>query len=86
MAGSSGIKPNLICYASLIVTLNAHFDGRAIVPDDSTQLPLPSGTRLRVRVEPINELNAGANNVQVFRPLDIRIDPDLSQSIASDPQ
>jgi hypothetical protein len=56
------------------------------VPVDSAQLPLPSGTRLRVRVEPINELNAGANNVQVFRPLDIRIDPDLSQSIASDPQ
>jgi hypothetical protein len=34
-----------------MVTLNAHFDGKTIVPDEP--LSLPAGTRLKVSVEPI---------------------------------
>ena len=36
-----------------MVTLNAHFDGKMIVPDEP--LSLPAGTRLNVSVEPVSD-------------------------------
>jgi hypothetical protein len=37
-----------------MVTLNAHFDGKAIIPDEPSALALEPGTRLKVIVEPVD--------------------------------
>ncbi|MCL2645545.1 MAG: hypothetical protein FWD61_00900 [Phycisphaerales bacterium] len=68
-----------------MVTLNAHFDGRTIVPDEPLALPFRSGARLRVQVETV-ESSAANGRVNTFKPLDIHIAPELSQAIAEDPQ
>jgi hypothetical protein len=69
-----------------MVMLNAHFDGKTIVLDEPFSLPLQSGTRLKVIVETIDDVHADASPNRFFQPLNIRIDPDLSNSIALDPE
>ena len=67
------------------MTLNAHFDGKTIVLDEPVSLPLPSGTRLKVRIETVEETPAVTPASRVFQPLNIQIDPELSNAIALDP-
>lgn len=70
-----------------MVTLNAHFDGKTIVPDEPRTLPFRSGTRLKVSVEPIEEKTGiGASPNGAFRPLNISVDPELSNAIALEPE
>jgi hypothetical protein len=65
------------------MTFKAHFDGRAIVPDDPISLPV--GTQLKVHIEVVTAA-APPPVPRVFRPLDIQIDPELSKAIAEDPE
>lgn len=68
-----------------MVTLNAHFDGKAIIPDEPTGLAV--GTRLRVTLEPIEPTAVEPTaEPQRFRPLSIHIAPELSNAIAQDPE
>jgi hypothetical protein len=69
-----------------MVTLNAHFDGKNIVPDEPFSLPLRSGDRLRVIVETVDAQRGALPASRAFRPLNIRIDPALSNAIALDPE
>jgi hypothetical protein len=69
-----------------MVTLNAHYDGKVIVLDEPSSLPLPSGTRLKVSVEAVDDPRATTSMPRAFRPLNIHVDPDLSHSIALDPE
>jgi hypothetical protein len=73
-------------YNSSMVTFNGHFDGKSIVPDEPSSLRLRSGTRLKVSVEPVDEAQSGTKGTEHFEPLNIQIDPELSESIASDPE
>lgn len=66
-----------------MVTLNAHFDGKTIVLDEPLRLPVPSGTRLKLMIEPI-DAPAVAPAPRRFQPLNIRIYPELSNAIALD--
>jgi hypothetical protein len=66
-----------------MVTLNAHFDGKSIIPDEP--ISLPSGTRLRVSIEAVDD-RGSLRESESFRPLDIEIDPALSNAIALDPE
>jgi hypothetical protein len=75
-----------IAYNGNMVTLNAHFDGKTIVLDEPFSLPLRSGTRLRVRVEAIDERPTVTPVPSVFRPLNIHIGSELSNAIALDPE
>ncbi len=68
-----------------MVVLNAHFDGKAIVLDEPFSVPLLTGTRLRVKVETIDEA-AVTPAPRSFQPLNIRIAPELSHAIALDPE
>jgi hypothetical protein len=67
-----------------MVILNAHFDGKTIVLDEPFTLPLRSGARLKIRVEPVDERPAVTAAPRTFQPLKIRIDSDLSHAIALD--
>jgi len=67
-----------------MVILNAHFDGKTIVLDEPFTLPLRSGARLKIRVEPVDEKSAVTPAPRSFEPLKIRIDPELSHAIALD--
>lgn len=69
-----------------MVTLNAHYDGKVIIPDEPVSLPLPSGARLKVRIETIDEAPPATPTPRLFRPLNIKIDPELSNAIALDPE
>ncbi|HEX3358662.1 MAG TPA: hypothetical protein VHS31_16925 [Tepidisphaeraceae bacterium] len=69
-----------------MVTLNAHFDGKTIVLDEPFSLPLPSGTRLKVSVETVDESRTTVPSPRHFEPLNIQIDPELSNAIALDPE
>lgn len=73
-------------YNSTIVTLNAHFDGKAIVLDEPSSLPLRAGMRLKVRVELVEESAGATTRPARLEPLNIQIDPQLSNMIASDPR
>ena len=73
-----------IGYNVAMITLNAHFDGKTIVPDDTLPLPFRSGTRLKVQVQMIDEPVGGVVEAAHFQPLDIRIAPELSSKIALD--
>jgi len=46
-----------------MVTLNAHFDGKTIVPDEPSVLPFRSGVRLRVQVEAVESLATPSRTV-----------------------
>jgi hypothetical protein len=70
-----------------MVKLNAHFDGKSIVFDEPISLPLPSGTRLRVSVEAVEEPKAPPTApAPTFQPLNLKIDPELARAIAEDPE
>jgi len=73
-------------YNARMVVLNAHFDGKTIVLDEPFSLPLQSGTRLKVKVETLEEASAAAPAPRRFQPLNIRIAPELSHAIALDPE
>ncbi len=69
-----------------MVMLNAHFDGKTIVIDEPVSMPLKAGARLKINVELLDEpKRADARNGH-FQPLDIAIDPALSNAIALDPE
>ncbi len=72
-------------YNMQMVTVIAHFDGKVIVPDEPTGLT--PGARLRVTLEAIDGRAAQTTDpaVRHFRPLNIRVAPELSNAIATDP-
>jgi hypothetical protein len=80
---ASGSRPS---YNAEVVTLNAHFDGKTIVLDEPVSLPFQTGARLKLKIELINEQPAVGPAPRHFQPLNIQIDPDLSNAIAVDPQ
>ena len=82
----SASGPQDTVYNHLMVTLNAHFDGKNIVPDEPASLAIRSGARLRVIVENLDESRPAAPASRTFRPLNIKIDPELSNAIASEPE
>ena len=65
-----------------MVTINAHFDGQSIVPDEPVSPPLRSGDRLRIQIEPLQSSLPAPNGSGNFQPLNIHIDSKLSQAIA----
>ncbi|HUO10205.1 MAG TPA: hypothetical protein VM008_18000 [Phycisphaerae bacterium] len=67
-----------------MVTLNAHFDGKTIVLDEPFSIPLPTGTRLTVRIERIDAPPASPPLTPHFQPLNIQIPAELSNQIATD--
>ncbi|GMU21550.1 MAG: hypothetical protein AMXMBFR13_16430 [Phycisphaerae bacterium] len=67
------------------MTLNAHFDGKTIVVDETVSLPFRSGTRLKIRIETVEEAPLVTPAPRPFKPLDIQIEPELSNAIALDP-
>jgi hypothetical protein len=82
---------DVVCHSSaayneVMVTLSAHYDGKTIVLDEPFTLRLPSGTRLKLRVETVDEPPTATAAPRRFEPLKIRIDPELSNAIALDPQ
>lgn len=64
--------------------LNAHFDGKSIVLDEPLPTPLQSGEKVWVTIEPLDQTQADAG--RAFSPLNIQIDPALSEAIALDPE
>ena len=71
-----------------MLVIDAHFDGKTIILDETVPLALESGTRLKLRIEPIvvGPATESAAAPKRFKPLNIRISPDLSKAIASDPE
>jgi hypothetical protein len=69
-----------------MVILNAHFDGRSIVLDEPLSLPLHPGARLKIRVETVDEDKNPKAPPTGFAPLNIRIQTELSNAIALDPE
>jgi hypothetical protein len=72
-----------------MTTYRGHFDGKhSLVFDEPVDLPI--GTPLRVHVEtvPVEQSSSAGNGAQQqkWRPLDIQIDPALSNAIALDPE
>jgi hypothetical protein len=74
----------LIYDETMTLTFDAHSDGKVIVPDEPCSLPV--NTRLRITVEAIAETSRVTQAPRVFKPLSIRIDPELSHAIALDPE
>lgn len=70
-------------YNTGMVILNAHFDGRVIVPDEPTGLA--PGTRLRVTVEPLEQAAAPAGG-KLDLPLLTGVDPQVVRAIMEDPE
>ncbi len=78
----------------MTTTVRAHFDGKhSLVLDEPVDLPI--GTPLRVHVEPVNDETAhraepSPDKVtpapRKWQPLNIQIDPELSNAIALDPE
>ena len=69
-----------------MVTLNAQFDGKNLILDEPDSLPLPIGTRLKAQIEAADGIVAVTPAPRVFEPLNIRIDPELSNALALDPE
>jgi hypothetical protein len=69
-----------------MVTLNAHFDGKTIVVDEPVDLPFPSGAKLRLTVEKIEDAHQASSAGQQFMPLDLEVDPEFSKAVALDPR
>lgn len=72
-----------IGYNVVMVTLNAHFDGTAIVPDERPGFP--PGTRLRVTVESIEQTSA-PDHGRLDLPLLTGVDPRTACTIMQDPE
>ena len=66
-----------------MVTLNAHFDGQVIVPDERPGFA--AGTRLRVTVEPTDERTPPAPG-KLELPLLTGVDPETVRTIMEDPE
>jgi hypothetical protein len=69
-----------------MVTVNAHFDGKSIVPDAPLSPPLHAGDRLRIQIETLEEAAAVTRGAEGFQPLNIRIAPELAGAIALEPE
>jgi hypothetical protein len=69
-----------------MVTVNAHFDGKSIVPDAPLSPPLQAGDRLRIQIETVDQASATTRTTGTFQPLDIRIAPELANAIALEPE
>lgn len=69
-----------------MVTVNAHFDGKSIVPDAPLSPPLQAGDRLRIQIETLEKDSTTPLPAGDFQPLGIRIDPKLGDEIALDPE
>jgi len=63
--------------------LNAHFDGKVIVPDEPTGLV--AGTRLRVTLEPVGQAGVPSPG-KLELPLLTGVDPQIVHSIMEDPE
>ena len=48
--------------------------------------PLQSGARLKIRIETVDNSGSDKSGPGKFRPLNIRIEPALSNAIALDPE
>lgn len=70
----------------MMVTVNAHFDGKSIVPDEPISPPLRSGDRLRIQIEPLQSSLPVATGLGIIQPLNIKIDSELSSAIALEPE
>jgi hypothetical protein len=78
----------------MTTTVRAHFDGKhSLVLDEPVDLPI--GTPLRVHVETVNDVSSHpaeaspgstAPTPVKWQPLNIQIDPSLSNAIALDPE
>jgi hypothetical protein len=77
----------------MTTTVLAHFDGKVFVPDEPVDVPV--GTPLRVHVEavetePTATVAPATGKVtsapRKWQPLNIQIDPELSNAIALDPE
>lgn len=66
-----------------MVILNAHFDGRVIIPDEPTDLP--AGARLRVTLELVDQ-TVFAPSDGLDLPLLTGVDPQVARSIMEDPE
>ena len=75
-----------VTYNIDMVTLNAHFDGKSIVPDEPLPPTIQSGARLKVSIETVDSPPTVTPAPRVFQPLNIQIDPETSHAIASDPE
>jgi len=64
-----------------MVTVNAHFDGQVIVPDEPTGLP--AGTRLRVTLEPLGQA-ASPTVGKLELPLLSGVDAEVVRTIMQD--
>jgi hypothetical protein len=68
-----------------MTTILAHFDGHVFVPDEPVDFPV--GTALRVHVEPVHiEVTSVTTAPRKWQPLNIKIDAELSNAIALDPE
>jgi hypothetical protein len=65
-------------YNGSMVILNAHFDGKVIVPDEPTGLA--AGTRLRVTLEPMDQPASPASG-KLELPLLTGVDPQVVRTI-----
>ena len=66
-----------------MMILNAHFDGKTIVPDEP--VGLAPGTRLRVTLEPMDQA-ASTNSGKLDLPLLTGVDPQVVRAIMEDPE
>jgi hypothetical protein len=64
-----------------MVALNAHFDGKTIVPDEP--VGLAPGTRLRVTLEPMEQA-ASTNSGKLELPLLTGVDPQIVRAVMED--
>lgn len=72
----------MLGYNLAMVTVNAHFDGRAIVLDEG--LVLPPGTRLRVTVQAVTEPSGSLSPASLDLPVLTGASPELVQSAMAD--
>lgn len=88
---SANYRRDLLVFISryriqVVVTINAHFDGKSIVPDAPLSPPLKAGDRLRIQIETVEETSKNTPVAEGFQPLDIRIARDLANAIALEPE
>lgn len=66
-----------------MMTIRAHFDGKAFVPDETVDVPIGKSLELQVECGPPA---ATASAEDLLSPVIVGLDPALSQAIASDPE
>ena len=68
-----------------MIALNAHFDGKVLVPDEP--LDLPANQKVRLRIEPIEAPVTGSKPPRVLgqqRDLVVRLAPDWEAPLPDD--